>query len=196
MVNPSSKINIINIDDSKANVEINYKIEVSFTGSEDNGGYEDTTVVDEKHISSIDLNVELEGIDNEIQVIGTDIGRIVLNKNTLRERSQPRYVYSSYYDDIPCLSASKSQFIVNCDDCKNNSKFDSPTSEDFESGLIGESGMGDWVQHTYHFNEYCNECGNVFNGEIVITEYPYLVINNIEIECEGGQVESLDFHYS
>lgn len=56
--------------------------------------------------------------------------------------------------------------------------------------------MGDWVHHTYHFNEYCNECGDVFNGEIVITEYPYLVINNIEIECEGGQVESLDFYYS
>ncbi|HFI0434779.1 TPA: PIN domain-containing protein [Streptococcus suis] len=196
LVNPASKINIINIDDSKANVEINYQIEVSFTGSEDNGDYEDTTVVDEKHISSIDLNVELEEIDNEIQVIRTDIGRIVLNKNTFRERSQPRYVYSRYYDDIPYLSASKSQFIVTCDNCKNNSKFDSPTSEDFESGLIGEGGMGDWVQHTYHFNEYCNECGNVFNGEIVITEYPYLVINNIEIECEGGQVESLNFHYS
>lgn len=196
LVNSSPKINIINIDDFKANVEINYKIEVSFTGSEDNGEYEDSTVIDEKHISSIYLNVELEELDDQIKVIGTDIGRIELNKNTLRERSQPRYVYSRYYDDIPYLSASKSQFMVTCDKCKNNSNFDSPTSEDFESGSIGEGSMGDRVQHTYHFNEYCNECGNEFNGEIVITEYPSLVIDRIEKECAGGQVESLDFYFN
>ena len=196
LVDSAPKINITNIDGCKANVSIRYKFKISFTGSIDNGEFEDTIVVDEKHTSSIYLNIELEESDDGIKIIGTDIGRIVLNKHTLRERSQPITVYPSYYvDDIPCLSASKSQFSVTCDKCKNNSEFDSPTSEDFESDLIGEGSMGDRIQHAYQFYESCNECGNEFNGEIVITEYPSLVIDNIKIDCKGGQVESLDFHF-
>lgn len=56
--------------------------------------------------------------------------------------------------------------------------------------------MGDRIQHTYYFEESCDNCGNNFNGKIVITEYPYLVIDNIDSECEGGVVEGIEFYFT
>lgn len=195
LVNLSPKINITNIDDRKANVSLKYKFEISFTGIIDNGEFENTISVDEKHTSFIYLNIELEKSADIIKIIKTDIGRIELNKHTLKNRSEPIPVYYNYYvNDTFGVRASERKFTVTCDKCKNNSEFYSPTSEDFESGSIGEGSMGDWIQHTCHFYESCNKCGNEFNGEIVIIEYPYLIINDIEIKCEGGQIGSLDFY--
>ena len=99
LVNLPPKINITNIDDRKANVSLKYKFEISFTGIIDNGEFENTISVDEKHTSFIYLNIELEKSADIIKIIKTDIGRIELNKHTLKNRSEPIPVYYNYYVD-------------------------------------------------------------------------------------------------
>ncbi|MBF0778697.1 PIN domain-containing protein [Streptococcus cuniculi] len=193
IIDKEPKINIIRIDGMRANLSISYKYRISLTGIVDNGYYNESQTVDEEHITTVLLNMKVEENHENFDIIESNVEKIVLYKKTLRKRSEPRYVYSGEY--VPSLQPDLSEFTILCENCKKESNFDSPTSRDFEVTASWEGNMGDLVQHTYYFNENCSYCGNDFEGEFIVTEYPYLMIDNCEASCKGGEVSTLDYSY-
>lgn len=182
------RIKILDIDSDKGwiTAELIFMIDISISGYQ----FGSNDLISERHTISYKVGIEVNSeYKNQFTISDTPI---VLNKDSLTNRKVQQDYFGYYYDDYePSLHPESEIYTITCDNCHAENNYDAPSMEEFEISS-SERSMGSETVYELTIQENCGCCDQEFILKIILSMYPYLVLEVNDIDCEGG-VTNLSF---
>ena len=177
------KILDIKSDTGRVIAEIRFILRIEISGCKEDSD----DLISESHTISYKVDIEVDPESKEL--INMSDVPIVLNNDSLINRTVERDYYENNYDDYaPSLHPESEIYTITCDNCHAENNYDAPSMEEFEISS-SERSMGSETVYELTIQENCGYCDQEFILKIILSMYPYLVLEVDDIDCEGGETD-------